>query len=63
MCTPKWVIVAVGAAAAVVTILCMSIYFSSNGSNQIDMGPGDDTSMVKESSGFHIIEVDASNSG
>ena len=63
MCTPKWVIVAVGAAAAVVIIMCMSIYFSSNGSNQIDMGPGDDTSMVKESNGFHILEVDASNDG
>ena len=63
MCTPKWVIVAVGAAAAVVIIMSMSIYFSSNGSNQIDMGPGDNTSMVKESNGFHILEVDASNDG
>ena len=63
MCAPKWVIGAVGAAAAVVAIICMSIWWSSNGSNQIDMGSGDDTSMVKGSSGFHVIEVDASSNG
>ena len=34
---------------------------SSSGSNEIDMGDDDDTSIVKESNGFHIIEVDASN--
>ena len=26
------------------------------------MGDGDDTAIVKESNGFHILEVDASNS-
>ena len=61
MCTAKWVIVAIGGASAVVIIMSMSIYFSSSGSNEIDLGDGDDTSIVKESKGFHIIEVDASN--
>ena len=32
--------------------------FLSSGSNEIDMGDGDDTSVVRESSSFHIIEVD-----
>ena len=63
MCTAKWVIGAIGVASAVVIIMSMSIYFSSNGTNEIDMGPGDDTSIVKESNGFHILEVDASNDG
>ena len=54
-------IVAIGGASAVVIIMSMSIYFSSSGSNEIDLGDGDDTSIVKESKGFHIIEVDASN--
>ena len=61
MCTAKWVIVAIGGSSAVVIIMSMSIYLSSSGSNEIDMGNGDDTSIVKESNGFHIIEVDASN--
>ena len=61
MCTAKWVIVAIGGASAVVIIMSMSIYFSSNESNEIDLGDGDDMSILKESSGFHIIEVDASN--
>ena len=52
---------AIGGAAAVVVIMSMSIYFSSSGSNEIDMGSGDDTSIVKESNGIHLIEVDASD--
>ena len=36
----------------------MTIYLGSNGSNEVDMGDGDDISIVKELSGFHIIEVD-----
>ena len=35
-----------------------AIYFGSNGSNEVDMGDGDDNSIVKEWSGFPIIEVD-----
>ena len=53
---------AIGGAAAVVVIMSMSIYFSSSGSNEIDLADGDDTSIVKESNGIHLIEVDASNS-
>ena len=52
---------AIGGAAAVVVIMSMSIYFSSSGSNEIDLADGDDTSIVKESNGIHLIEVDASN--
>ena len=62
MCTAKWVIVAIGGASAVVIIMSMSIYFSSSGSNEIDLGDGDDTSIAKESNGINLIEVDASNS-
>ena len=57
-CTAKLVIVAISVASAVVVIMVMSSYFWSSGTNEIDMGAGDDTSIVKESSGFHIIEVD-----
>ena len=41
----------------------MSTHFSTNGSNEVDMGAGDDLSVVKESSGFHILEVDNTGSG
>ena len=58
----KWVIVVIGVASAVVIIMSMSIYFSSGGTNEFDLGDGDDTAIVKESNGFHILEVDASNS-
>ena len=57
-CTAKLVIVEISVALAVVVIMVMSSYFWSSGTNEIDMGDGDDTSIVKESSGFHIIEVD-----
>ena len=48
----------IGVALAVVIIMTITIYFGSNGSNEVDMGDGDDTSIVKEWSGFPIIEVD-----
>ena len=40
----------------------MTIYLRSNGSNEVDMGDGDDISIMKELSGFHIIEVDGMGS-
>ena len=51
-------IVAISVASVVVVIMVMSSFFWSSGDNEIDMGAGNDTSIVKESSGFHIIEVD-----
>ena len=40
----------------------MTIYLGSNWSNEVDMGDGDDISIVKELSGFHISEVDGMGS-
>ena len=34
---------------------------SSNGYYEIEMGPGDDTLIVKEFNGFYILEINASN--
>ena len=52
---------AIGVASAVLLIISMSFYFSSNGSYEKEMGSGDDTLIVKESNGLHILEVDVSN--
>ena len=41
--------------------MSMSFYFSSNGSYEKEMGAVDDTLIVKESNGLHILEVDASS--
>ena len=40
----------------------MPIHFTSGGTNQFDCGQGDNTAIVKESTGSHLIEVDNSNS-
>ena len=49
-----------------VAVLCgvvgMKIYFAACSINVVSMGSGDDTSVVKESSGLHILEVDNSGS-
>ena len=61
MCEAKWVIAVIGVAAVTVIIMSTSIYFSSGGSNEFNLGEGNDVANVKESTGIHLIEVDASN--
>ena len=60
MCSERIVLVAISVVSAVLVVMVMSIYFSSN---EIDMGAGDDMSIVKESSGLHILEVDGFGPG
>ena len=62
MCEAKWVIVVIGVASDLVIVMSLSIHFTSGGTNEFDLGEGDDTAIVKESNGIHLIEVDASNS-
>ena len=52
----------VTAVLAVVAVVVMATYFSTNSSNEVSMGSGDDMSLIKESSGLHLIEVDNSGS-
>ena len=61
MCEAKWVIVVIGIAAVIVIIMSTSIYFSSGGSNEVNLGEGDDVANIKESNGIPLLEVDASN--
>ena len=46
----------------VVAVVVMATYFSTNNSNKVNMGSGDDMSLIKESSGLHLIEVDNTGS-
>ena len=43
-------------------LVIMSIYFTAGDDNEVNMGPGDELSIVKKSSGLHLIEVDYSGS-
>ena len=61
MCEAKWVIVVTGVVAVIVIIMSTSIYFSSGGNKELNMGDGNNVANVKESTGIHLIEVDASN--
>ena len=61
MCEAKWVICGKGAAAIILVILTTVIHFTSGGNNEFNLGEGDDGANVKESSGIHLIKVDASN--
>ena len=62
-CSAKMVLLVIGVVSTVCVVIFMSTYFSANGSNEVDMGAGDDLSVVKESSGFHILEVRNTGSG
>ena len=57
----KWVIVVIGVASSIIIMMSRSIYFSSGGNNEFDLGDGDNTANVRESNGFHTLEVDTSN--
>ena len=43
-------------------VVVILIYFTAGDDNEVNMGPGDDLSIVKKSSGLHLIEVDNSGS-
>ena len=50
-----------GVVAVIVIIMSTSIYFSSGGSKDFNLGEGNNVANIKESTGIHLIEVDASN--
>ena len=62
MCEAKWIIVVIGANAALVVIMCTSIYFTSGGSNKVDLGDRNDVSKRNTFKGIHLLEVDNSSS-
>ena len=62
-CSARMVLLVIGVVSTVGVVIFMSSYFSANGSNEVDMGEGDNVSVVKESSGLHIFEVDNTGSG
>ena len=53
--------VVTGIVSVIVIIIIMSIYVSSGGNQEFNMGQCNDVANVKESTGIHLIEVDASN--
>ena len=57
----KWVILVIGVAAVIVIIMSTAIHFTSGGTNEVNLGEGNDMSNIKESTGICLIEVDASN--
>ena len=61
MCEAKRAMVVTGVVSVIVIIIITSIYLSSGGNKEFNMGDGNDVANVKESTGIHLIEVDASN--
>ena len=43
-------------------IAILSVYFTAGDDNEVNLGPGNDLSVIKKSSGLHLIEVDNSGS-
>ena len=43
-------------------IIIMSVYFTAGDDNEVNLGPGNDLSVIKKSSGLNLIEVDNSGS-
>ena len=61
-CSGKlWCIVCM-AVMVLIGILIMSVYFTAGDDNEVNLGPGNDLSVIKKSSGLHLIEVDNSGS-
>ena len=58
-CEAKWIICVIGAAAIIVVILAMVVHFSSNGSNEVKMVGSGEVANFKESSGLHLLEIEA----
>ena len=62
-CRAKWVICLIGAAAIVVVILATVVHFSSDGSNEVKMVGSGEVANFKESSGLHLLEIEAPEAG
>ena len=61
-CSAKMICLIGTGVAVLCGVVVMTIYFTASSSNVFSMGSGDNTSVVKESSGLHILEVDNSGS-
>ena len=61
-CSGRMVLLVVGVVVTVGVVIFMSRYFSASSSNEVDMGEGDDVSVVMKSSGLHLIEIDNTGS-
>ena len=55
MCEAKRAMVITGIVSVIVVIIITSIYFSSGGINEINMGQGNDVANFKESTGIHLL--------
>ena len=61
-CSAKMICLIGTGVAVLCGVVVMTTYFTASSSNVVRMGSGDDTSVVKKSSGLHILEVDNSGS-
>ena len=61
-CNAKWVNCLIGASAIIVVILATVTHFSSGGSNEVKM-VGSDEVTFQESSGLHLLEIEAPEVG
>ena len=57
-CSAKMLLLVSGVITAVFVVIFVATYFSARSGTVVEMGEGDDMSLVKESSGLHILEVD-----
>ena len=62
-CDAKWVICLIGAAAIVVVILATVVHFISDSSNEVKMVGSGEIANFKESSGLHLLEIEAPEAG
>ena len=53
----------IGAAAIIVVILATVVHFSSDGSNELEMVGSGEVANCKESSGLHLLEIEAPEAG
>ena len=61
-CSAKMICLIGTGVAVLCGVVVMTIYFTASSSNVYSMGSGENTSVVKESSGLHILEVDNTGS-
>ena len=52
-----------GVITTVFVLIFVETYLSAVGGTVVEMGEGDKMSVVKESSGFHVLQVDNTGSG
>ena len=55
MCEAKWAIGVIGVAAVISLPRAHQFFSSSGGSNEFNLGEGNDVANMKESTGFHFI--------